>query len=151
MTDYRKPHLAEVLGVEVNERFKNRLEPQYTLWIDKTGKPHADEEGIDEVEVMYLVIDCINNPQRFDRGHYLTDEELTICKDVGAKWITRAKLNGNTVQLWESKPVQDSFCNYDVTAEGYLATCSCKLFPSVDVGSSFGIDGMYEDDSCPWD
>lgn len=131
----RKSRLAEALGVEEDEEW---------------GFPYMDDvqcrihEGAFEVRVAgckWYEPDywtgrlgwLINHPEEINRSPRLTEAELAICKAVGAKWVSRNKVGGYPLHLWNAKPAENDSCYFNGNAVS-LATVDEKLFPSVKPG-----------------
>lgn len=51
----------------------------------------------------------VNNPRKWllTSKQRLTDEDLEICKLVGAKWVSKDKVGLNSAQLWYNEPTLD--------------------------------------------
>ncbi len=94
-----KPRLAEVLGVEVDKKFRISGSSD-RFWVDKYGVANAEKMGDEDAAVWVMF--AINHPNNIVRS-CLTEAELAICKAVGAKWVSRD--NGLSVAvLWMDKP-----------------------------------------------
>ncbi|WP_298069976.1 hypothetical protein [uncultured Mailhella sp.] len=124
-----KPRLAEVLGVEVGERFRmTKFSETVDCWVDTDGWMHH-KNGLVRPE---YVIDAINHPESIIRAPRLTEAELERCRVYGAKWVSKDPVK-NTVNLWREKPeltVGDIF----TSLRGPEATANDYLFPSVRCG-----------------
>ncbi len=75
----------------------------------------------------------------------LTEQELAICKAVGAKWVSRNEL-GDTVSLWESKPVlfpEAKRCYY--SNGKFIACMPLKLFPSLNSGDLVNVEELLKE------
>ena len=126
-----KPRLAEVLGVEVGEKF------QVSGWEDGNGGYWIDENGdIDNTThagiSIIMLVDIINHPESIIHLPRLTEAELAICRAVGAKWVSRNQIGANSLHLWDKKPGGNkNFWNGDAMS---LATVAENLFPSVQPG-----------------
>ena len=98
-----KPRLAEVLGVDVGERFLTPWFPTQ-LYVSDDGDLIWDENDnvcFDGKLLQYI----INYPESIIRIPRLTEAELAICKYVGAKWVSKDKIRDDGgVSLWRKKP-----------------------------------------------
>ena len=100
-----KPRLAEILGVEVGERFRIAVNGGTIIfWV--TEKGHFETDPPKQVGSTYMLLDAINHPESIIRAPRLTEAELAICKAVGAKWLTLdcVTSSGLSVYLWDKKP-----------------------------------------------
>lgn len=126
-----KPRLAEILGVEVGERFSIRYGGinKSGIYITENGLPLNQD---DKLVFCGYICHVINHPESIIRQPRLTPEELAICKAVGAKWVSRNKSPEDSfVDLWTDKPKNDG--------EGYRYANQCgflkaRAFPSVHPG-----------------
>ena len=130
----KKSYLAEILGLEEDEVF--RLEGRNIdfrihngnreMWSEYERKwtPSACESELANI---------INKRNKIVKVKRLTEHEKKICEDCGAKWVSMDDV-GNSVCLWEEKPVSASFCkNY--SSGSLIATFrDSKRFPSVKPG-----------------
>lgn len=128
----QKPRLAEVLGVEVGEKFhiKGRSEGVrgVTFWISENGICCTEPENAPYFP--FAVLDAINHPESIIRGPRLTESEIAIMRAVGATWVSRYD-EDTFVILWGNKPTLRDY--------GYVGTkISAKVFgdrfPSVKAG-----------------
>lgn len=136
-----KPRLAEVLGVEVEERFTFRDGEKEIpgLFIRKDGCLY---DSTYQTAYAALVCDCINHPESIIRTTRLTEPELAICKAVGARWVSRNQIGTNGLHLWDKKPSgNQNFWNGGATS---LATVSESLFPSVRPGDCICVEEVGE-------
>ncbi len=129
-----KPRLAEVLGVEVGERFRVG-DVGCDFWIEADGWPRS--ELFDRNASAKWVVNAINHPESIIRLPLLTEPEIAIMRAMGAKWVSRDK-NGTCANLWESEP--------HLTADGYakakmIANVFRGRFPSVKPGDCFCAEG----------
>ena len=134
----RKPRLAEMLGVEVGEKFKvlrNGLE--YDCVVGQDGAPKG---------TAWEVIYAINHPESIIRAPRLTEAELAICKAVGVKWVSKNKYGARRVTLWDEKPIFDEGMfsipeddEHSVTI-GVIGRISDVLFPSVKPGDCIEVE-----------
>lgn len=125
----RLPRLAEVVGVDVEERFKNST-CDVEMWIDANGDVQADSEreNLKNVNLHYLVCDIINNPDYLIRIPNLTDDEIAICKSTYAAWVTMNS-NGECVRLWDEKPEFSG--GYYTGSDFWIADFDPAYFPSI--------------------
>ncbi len=121
-----RPRLAEVLGVEVGEKFRVlRNGVEYACVIGQDGAP----EG-----TAWEVIYAINHPESIIRAPHLTEPETAIMRAVGAKWVSLdANLIDESVMLWSDKPDNDGDGDFSSTTSA-LAAVAEELFPSVQPG-----------------
>ncbi len=144
MSESKKPRLAEVLGVEVGERF--HIDSEYggrEIWIDKDGDVCTCGDGpLDPFDIF----DAINHPESIIRNPRLTEPEIAICKAVGAKWVSKNKYGARRVALWDAKPIFDEGM-FSITEDdehsvtiGVIGRISDVLFPSVKPGACISVD-----------
>lgn len=74
----------------------------------------------------------------------LTQQELEICKALGAKYVTRDCLGSTKPHLWAFKPVKVAGC-YSCVDTHSLAIVSAKLFPSVKPGDCICVEDLLND------
>ena len=82
----------------------------------------------------------------------LSGAELSICKAVGATYVSRDNYNPNHVNLWSVRPEGPSEpwqrftlpkeCEHN--AKYNMAAVAAYLFPSVGVGECIGVDEVIE-------
>lgn len=120
-----KSRLAEVLGVEVGERFKvlrNGIE--YDCVICQDGAPER---------TAWEVIYAVNHPESIIRGPRLTEPEIAIMRAVGATWVSKYEGNIDRVDLWDMKPQKR--CGIYISYENKpVARIKDNIFPSVKSG-----------------
>ena len=129
----KKPRLAEILGVEVGEKFRVSPCSCYFL-IRPDGDPTSEKSGLEKVQELAWIIKAINHPESIIRAPRLTEPELTICKVVGAKWVSR---NNEEVwaRLWSTKPeFEEDGLHYRSNGAILLALANGIMFPSVHPG-----------------
>lgn len=139
MENKDKPRLAEVLGVEVGEKFAVKMEGCTTdsLIIGDDGFLRYADTTIADVFSLVLCR-AINCPDSIIRTPRLTEAELAICKAVGAKWVSRNE-NSEYVMLWNAKPstIYDEdegkcYTNGDGKSNAkHIASVRAELFQSV--------------------
>ncbi len=128
MSDEKKPRLAEVLGVDVGERFKMGCFPEL-VYITEDGDLVSTGSG---AICSKWMTDAINHPESIIRAPRLTEAEMAICKAVGARWVTRNDTLCSDVYLWAEKPEKrDNVYSGEATN---LAIVRDELFPSVESG-----------------
>ena len=142
MNESKKPRLAEVLGVEVEEKFyvksyKNGLNSVNHL-IDEYGD-FVKENSASFGDAALLCF-AINHPESIIRAPRLTEPELAICKAVGAKWVSRDGNSVNRVELWTARPEQSGNCICAGTEDEFIARFNCTLFPSVNKGDCIEVE-----------
>lgn len=74
----KKPRLAEVLGVEVGEKFGCLWVRRATFHVDKCGEL-CDEEGLPRATV---AVDMINHPEIVQRCPRWTERDVEIAKAI---------------------------------------------------------------------
>ncbi len=101
-----KPRLAEVLGVEVGQKWRVVCPEEdidsVEVWLNEKG--HL----IGETLVAGSVILCaaINHPESIIRAPRLTEPEIAIMRAVGARWASRDdNWDDGSVDLWGAKPL----------------------------------------------
>ena len=136
-----KPRLAEVLGVEKDEKW--RYPGCAGLYRVHNGvREYWDENN------GWLYCDCeedlvkiIAHPESIIRPPRLTDPEIAIMRAVGAKWVSRDK-TGDWVDLWSQEPVNKYDSGVYIWApeeeSGYMGEVLASLFPSVYPGDLIG-------------
>ncbi len=128
-----RPRLAEVLGVEVGEKF------QVSGWEDGNGGYWIDENGdIDNTThagiSIIMLVDIINDPELIIRAPHLTEPEIAIMRAVGAKWVSfDTNSIDESVMLWSDKPDKDRNGIFS-SPISVLAAVAEELFPSVKPG-----------------
>lgn len=76
----------------------------------------------------------------------LTEQELAICKAVGAKWVSWDKfhipeLRNGIVDLWECSP---HYNGAQYSGTGLLAKVGIELFPSLNPGDCVNVEELLE-------
>lgn len=138
-----KPRLAEILGVEVGERFLLQREDgtKVQFWVTESGQYATNPPMMNGSS--YMMIDAINNPALVIKPPKLTKPELAICKAVGAKWVTLDSTPSD-VCLWKHKPVNtDPIGNVkwgSISGSGVIACIGKSLFPSVHPGDCIEVN-----------
>lgn len=98
------------------------------------------------IELMELeVVEVENNP-KLDKPK-LTEQELNICKLLGAKWVSRDGEGYNymgVVKLWREKPQMGKSPCYYLTEGTYIATCELDCFPSLKPGDCVNVEDLLE-------
>lgn len=122
-----RPRLAELLGVEVDEVFTyNRRR----FFIDKKGVVRLKDVYPHHLLDGAFVYEMIEQPENIIKSNRLTDAELTICKSMGAKYVSK-NADGHSVELWEEKPEIDIHNFYSIPKGDSIASIEDRLFPSV--------------------
>lgn len=132
-----KPRLAEVLGVEVDEKFC--IKTNTGIKVDyHVGSGGLLRRGIEMVQGD-IVCWVINHPETIIRAPRLTEPEMAIMRAVGARWVSFDNTSiDETVMLWSDKPEKDG--NGDFSSPiSILATVTAELFPSVKPGECIGL------------
>lgn len=137
-----KPRLAEVLGVEVGERFGVRDENGDVLGpfvINASGRMvFADDPDTSSDEAVYI---AINHPESVLPGARLTMVEAAVMRGVGARWVSLDGVGTSTVDLWDEKPVlRENGVYYPAPGRFVLATVRAEMFPSVGRGECVGLE-----------
>lgn len=75
----------------------------------------------------------------------LTENELTICRATGAKWVTRDSTPGGLVCLYitEERPPQGA--NGVYRGHGKLGILDARVFPSLERGACIRVSGNQPD------
>lgn len=135
MEKKNKPRLAEVLGVEVGVWFRiTGFKGKYCV-LDN-GAMCSSEVPLTGVELAEI----INHPESIIRATRLTEAELRIMQDCGARWVSRSDSSATDdckyVKLWEAKPTKNSFGKWEETIhlDAHLAVIDARKFPSVQFG-----------------
>ena len=141
MSEPKKPRLAEVLGVEVGEKFTLRdgKEELSGLHVEEDGTIHDRYEASVSGSIYSFLI---NHPESIIRAPRLTEPEIAICKAVGAKWVAREK-DSAWVTLHLEKPEQFQPGNYGY--RDYIGTLDENLFPSVALGACISVDEPFDE------
>ena len=130
-----RPRLAEVLGVEVGEKFTFH---DRELWVDEQGLMH----DLDGYVSGNTVCDVVNHPESIIRAPRLTEPEIAIMRAVGAKWVSRDE-GFDDVFLWLDKPrLSDDNKGYYLSSKlgNCITSVRAKLFPSVKPGDLIGLE-----------
>ena len=97
-----KPRLAEVLGVDVGEKFaiKGHAGDKTIFCVNEKGIMCWKGVGVDNVTAIFT---AINHPESIIRIPHLTEAEIKRCRAFGAKYLTR---NGgkHIVHMWDKMP-----------------------------------------------
>ena len=75
----------------------------------------------------------------------LTEQELAICKALGARWVSRNECNYDNVNLWEIEPtksVNTSPRQYIARNGSLLAAVNVCLFPSLNPGDCINVEDL---------
>lgn len=136
-----KPRLAEILGVEVGERFNidgyfQNGNTRVAFWVTEKGCYETDPPKTDNSS--YALLDAINHPESIIRAPRLTEAELAICKAVGAKWVSKDERISQDINLWESKPKKDEIGTF---SGQWFGRIHGALFPSVRPGDCLEVPG----------
>ena len=135
-----KPRLAEVLGVVEDEewnfpglirtcRIHNGVRECFIAGEWKL----CDNEGI--------LTHIINHPESIIHVPHLTEPEIAIMRDCGAKWVSRDDaLNDGRVDLWENKPIFDRGAYISGDGNPPVARVLCKLFETMKPGDCIGLE-----------
>ena len=149
MKNFAKPRLAEVLGVEVGERFKvsdsdGGWDGDVVFHINEYGKFISGKDPGSSIALCC----AIQHPESIIRAPHLTEPELAICKAVGAKWVSMNAIGigKSRVTLWDDKPMFDGSMFYITEDdESFIAVSTIgrinqNLFPSVHPGDLIPVD-----------
>lgn len=132
-----KPRLCGLLNVDVGEPFK------FSTPNREYGKAYIAEDGVIWTETVTgythkvggnSVCWIINHPQTIKKlppKPKLTEAEISICKAMGAKWVSRDCMSIN-VELWTEKPEEEKNSR-EVWYQGttMVAHVVATLFPSI--------------------
>lgn len=140
-TEGSKPRLAEVLGVEVGERFKMGNFPEL-VYITEDGNIVSTGSG---AICSKWITDAINHPESIIRAPRLTEAELAICKAVGAKWVSMDNV-GIHADLWAEEPIRnEKIFVQSPESRGAIASVRSCLFPSVGPGDCICVEEAGEE------
>ncbi len=143
-----KPRLAEVLGVEIGERFRVDMGYARTdeFYIGPTGDIRWESGDGRTIYASYLC-NAINHPERIVRAPRLTEPEIAIMRAVGAKWVSRDEY-ADQVDLWSQEPVNKYNSGVYIwgpeAKSGYIGEVRASLFPSVRPGDLIGLEETTE-------
>lgn len=128
-----KPRLAEVLGVDIGERFAFRDGDKELpgLYVDSDGYIWGNGYCVSN----FVLCSLINHPESIIRAPRLTEPEIAIMRAVGAKWVSRDERINGFCDLWENKPsvCEGLYANRDKETVP-LASVKSRLFPTVKPG-----------------
>ena len=136
-----KPRLAEVLGVEVGERFgiEEFGGNELIFYLDRYGVLRwADDNGTSDT----AIYTAINHPESIIRAPRLTEPEIAIMRALGAKWVSRDK-GFDDVYLWSDKPkVSKDYEEYYIPSNpgDCISSTQARLFPSVKSGDCIELE-----------
>lgn len=136
MSEPKKPRLAEILGVEVNQD----MEFGYTgekCWIDETGMIVSEDKSIS----LFGLVHAINYPESIVRFPKLTEVEKALLHNIpGIKWISRDKnADDGYVDLWGAKPELLDGCYNGPQGISVIGRISCGVLISVNPGDCIEI------------
>lgn len=134
-----KPRLAEILGVEVGERFRIG-DIGCDFWIDADGWPRS--ELFDENASAKWVAYAINHPEKIIRIPRLTEAEIERCRVYGARYVSRGEDTKSVVRLFEDMPKEDMPKSDSgiLTSDSIIALVVADRFPSVKPGDCIYVD-----------
>lgn len=129
-----KPRLAEVLGVNVDEKFiiKGHGGDRPIFSVDENGNLRWDNVYMDNVTAIFT---AINHPECIIRVKRLTGFETSIMRAMGARWASRddGPSDDGWVSLWAERPEYQKGI-YFVELGCSLARVHQGKFPSVGPG-----------------
>ncbi len=128
-----KPRLAEILGVEVRQKFAiDGFDIIGECWIDEDGFIINNGNGLVPAAVLARII---NTPELINRAVNLTPAELAICRALGARWVSRdnSDCTDEWVDVWSARPERKGTV-WDAGHEDHLAAVKVGLFPSLRPG-----------------
>ncbi len=140
-----RPRLAEVLGVEVGERFQvDGAAGEF--WVESDGGVKSSWTAPSIPPITRYILYAINHPESIIRAPRLTESEIAIMRAVGAKWVSRNINNGvdcavicAAVYLWREKP--SSNIGLYFADGGPIATVNDPdIFSSVKPGECIGVE-----------
>lgn len=142
MEENKKPRICDVLGVDVFERFsvvdqENGFNSE-EIMIDGNGNA-LSASGTVTVSPYICAIHAINHPEKIRRKSKLTENEIAICKSLGAKWVSKDEGRFGIVQMWEEEPQKvvykgHIFYERKEGSESSIATAKKDKFPSIAPG-----------------
>lgn len=140
-----KPRLAEALGVEENETW--RYPGLFGLYRIHSGvREYWDNNnGWLSCDCEEDLIKIIAHPESIIRAPRLTEAELAIMRDTGAKYVSRNAAEEGpdceaSVVLWWTKPVKTECGVYANNDGGDTGTLPASLFPSVHPGDCICVE-----------
>lgn len=130
-----KPRLAEVLGVEVGEKFTFY---DRELWVDEQGLMH----DLDGCVSGYTVCDVVNHPESIIRAPRLTEREIALMRAMGAEWVSRDPRSDSQVELYSEKPSYRADGEFVPQSgkECVAVIYDVNIFPSVKPGDLIGLE-----------
>lgn len=133
MKKISKPRLAELLGVEVGEKFqvKGVDTKDFAFFVDAEGIMRWTDDGMISDLIIYTII---NHPERIVRLPRLTEPEIVIMRAFGAKCVSRADISTSVALLWDTKPRKYPDGVYRACWFKPIATVDSRFFPSVKPG-----------------
>ena len=78
----------------------------------------------------------------------LTEQELAICKAVGAKWVSFDDTNEDVVDIWTIKPetrMFDGKRHYYEQSTEHIACVNSYLFPSLKPGDCINVEEILKE------
>ena len=147
-----KPRLAEVLGVEVGEKFRV-YGAAGEFWVESDGGVKTSWAKLVNPPMTTYILYAINHPESIIRAPRLTEAELRIMQDCGARWVSRSGSSATDdckyVKLWEAKPQKNSFGKWEETIhlDAHLTVIDARKFPSVQFGDCICVEEVTSHDS----
>lgn len=126
MSENKKPRIAEILGVEVGERFS--VEGQCggdPLYVDRDGWVRYVGDGAISTSAVTI---AINHPDRIIRKRRWTEQEVEILKHMASAGIVSIKRK-SIVQI-----------SWDAGTMGGVMIVPPRFLPSIQPGQSYTLD-----------
>lgn len=134
------PRLAEILGVNVGEKFQIPINGSIATF-EITGDGHFETTPPNMVGSTYLLLEAIERPEIIIRQSRITPEELAICKAVGAKWLCMDDA-GFKADLWNTKPSKTDKGIYVAFGVDPMARLQPYVFPSLKPGDCINVEEL---------
>ena len=151
MENLTKPRLAEVLGMEVGQKWRVECREESINSVEVYMNENGQLIGVPAVPAVVgasILLTAINHPECIICTKRLTEPELAICKATGAKWVSmsRITIGKPIVSLWDKKPMFDGLFYFvpeddeNNIVEGTIGTINQNLFPSVQPGDCICVE-----------
>lgn len=132
MSENKKPRLAEVLGVEVGEKFEIETSVRGPFYVNSGGLL-LDRDGTDRPA---LAISAINHPEIIKRRPRWTEQDVRDAKTFRRMWPDKEI---------EFERAEDNLCCLTIiqgNLHGYLRLSKVDLLPSVKPGQTVKLDDI---------
>lgn len=154
-SDRNPKEAAKLMGLEIieNENAPVRADKpigeytfneMYEYCKDRT-KDFSRPVTYDECEGCKFNAVCCNLPEEWDLSNKkrLTDNELALCRMIGAKWVSRDSSNvlEDNVDFWSDRPTNDNGI-FDGVEDVSLAAVKPTLMPSINPGDCICVEDL---------